>query len=192
MKKLKVNLFGESYRIHLLELNPTLFNKLQDAAKKLNEPLDEAVFNLFFFNKLNIIGIQSLNDLNKKSFCGLINNSKSQIEILYGRKRIAKFALNDLFIPTTLFPIYNTRVYNESHINLPEGLYIEEIEIGLMGSYEVEVDQFKIEKLKFHLVMLEGLNSSYELLHKISYKGRFLTSNKSDTLIRRQTGFLKN
>ena len=48
------------------------------------------------FNELNMDRFQSLNDIFKYTFSGLINNNKNHIEINYGRKRIAKFdALTD-------------------------------------------------------------------------------------------------
>lgn len=184
-KKLKVNLFGESYAVHMLALNSEQLSDFKETAKQLSEPLEEAIFNASFFMKLNNPKICSISDVNKKSFNGLVDNYKSQIEIKYGRKLIAKFPLHDLFEPTTLFPLFNTQIYKECHENLPRGLYMEEIEIGLVGTYEVEVGSFEIERLEFHLVKFKD----YKLLHKISYKETFLPLIKSDTLIIRQIGF---
>ena len=88
---LKVKLYGEALKVNKLEITSSLFPRFLEAAIIFKEPLHKAILNADFFNDLNIDRFQSLNDIIKYTFSGLINNNKNHIEINYGRKRIAKF-----------------------------------------------------------------------------------------------------
>ena len=78
-----------------------------------------------------------------------------------------------------------------SNENISDGIYVEEVEIGLIGIYEIEVQKFKIELLEFHLANLKVQNMNYELLESMYYENRKFTMVKSDTLLRSQNSFKK-
>ncbi|UMB61602.1 hypothetical protein MHL31_05200 [Lutibacter sp. A80] len=76
---LRVKLYGQSFQIHKLKMDSSLMQRIQNVANEFNEPLQDAILNINFFNKLNIDNIRTINDLIDTTFKGLINNSKSQI-----------------------------------------------------------------------------------------------------------------
>ena len=190
-KNLRVKLFGESLKIHKLKIDIDMMPTFIQVAKTIKLPFSEALLDIYFFRVLNMKKFQSLNDLIGFTFSGLINNYRNQVEITYGRKRLVKFNIDELFKPTTLFPIYNTEVNFVNMNKLSRGIYIEEKEIGLIGTYDIVVEKFQMDLLNFHLVKIELLNENLELLHIISYNEQVLQSIKSDVLLRCQRCFIK-
>ena len=187
---LRIKLYGESIKIHKIDINKNQLTNFNKVANELNEPLHMAILNLDFFRLLNLNEINSLTDIIDKTFVGLINNQKSQVEISFGRKKIAKFKADELFRTTRLFPMFNTQTKIFNTANLSEGIYIIEKEIGLVGHYELKLDHFQVDLLQFFLTELEIQKNNYELLHHIYYDNQFLTSIKSDTLLTSQSSFL--
>jgi len=190
-KPLRIKLFGESFKIHKLKIDDNMMPMLVNVANKVKLPLLEALLDINFFRILNSQELQCVNDLIGHTFNGLINNYRNQFEISYGRKRIAKFKIEELFYPTTLFPLYNTHINNININTISAGIYIEEREIGLIGTYEIMIEEFQIDFLKFYLTKIELLNENLETLHMMTYKGQLLPCVKSDTLLRYQRCFLK-
>lgn len=188
-KPLRVKLFGEALKIHKLKIDADLMPLFNQVASKIKLPLLEAFTDIEFFRVLNMKEFQSLNDLTGYTFCGLINNYRNQVEITYGRKRIAKFNIDTLLYPTTLFPLYNTQVNLINTRNLSAGIYVEEREIGLIGTYEISVENFQIDELQFYLTKINYSSVPYELLNAITYKNQKLICSKSDTLLNRQIAF---
>ncbi len=94
-----------------------------------------------------------------------------------------------MFIQQTLFPLYKTKIFNISTEKLSPGIYIEEVEIGLIGIYEIDIEDFQIGLLQFILTEIEISNSRHELLNAIYYNNTKLTLIKNDTLLRSQFSF---
>lgn len=187
---LKVKLYGESYKIHRLHINAQYVTHFQRVAIQLGEPINNALLNVNFFNDLGIKEINRIQDLSQSYFGGLINNEKSQIELWFGRRRLIKIKLENLFRQQTLFPLYQTQI-EEVNKKLKSGLYLEEREIGNIGIYEIKIEKFEIVNLKFHLSKIAFTQMRYELLNEISYGGNSLHLTKSDTLLRHQMCFFK-
>ena len=190
-KKLRIKLFGESFKIHKLKIDTDLLRIFINVANKVKLPFPEALLDIGYFRILNLEEFQSIHDLIGYTFSGLINNCRNQLEITYGRKRIAKFNIDEMFHPTTLFLLYNTQINSINMNNISTGIYIEEREIGLIGTYEVIVEAFQIDLLNFYLTKMELLNENLELLHMITYKEQLIPCVKSDSLLRHQRCFLK-
>ncbi|MBI9041954.1 hypothetical protein [Lutibacter sp.] len=188
-KIVRVKLFGEALKLHKLKIDVGLMPILIQVANKIKLPLLEALTDIEFFRVLNMKEFQSLNDLTSSTFSGLINNYRNQVEITYGRKRIAKFNIDTLLYPTTLFPLYNTQVNFINTRNLSTGIYVEEREIGLIGTYEIAVGNFQIDVLQFYLTKINYSSVPYELLNAITYNNQKLICLKSDTLLNRQIAF---
>jgi len=189
-KTLRVKLYGESLKIHKIELNNDRLEQFNEVANKLKEPLNLALLNIDFFKFLNIEGVHSLADIINGTFYGLINNNKAQIEISYGRKKIDKFKLDELFRATRLFPLFISQTNTIKTNNLKTGIYIVEQEIGLVGRHEVEIKNFNTDLLKFYLTEIEVQKNNYELLNIISYKNQSLPCIKSDILLTSQYSFI--
>ena len=190
-KPLRIKLFGESFKIHKLKIDDNMMPMLVNVANKVKLPLLEALLDINFFRILNSQGLQCVNDLIEHTFNGLINNYRNQVEISYGRKRIAKFKIEELFYSTTLFPLYNTQINNININTISSGIYIEEREIGLIGTYEIMIEELQIDLLKFYLTKIILSNENLELLKMITYKSQLMECVKSDSLLRHQRCFLK-
>jgi hypothetical protein len=190
-KKLRVKFFGESFVIHKLKIDDELITKFNNVALQLKIPLNEALLDIDFFRVLNIIEYESINDLISLTSVGLINNNKGQIEISLGRKRIAKFNTNELFNITTLFPLYKTRFNSFMISDISSNYHLEEREVGLIGFYEINVENFQIDLLHFHLSNLELINENCQVVHEVTYNGQRLPKTKSDSLLRYQRCFFK-
>lgn len=188
-KIVRVKLFGEALKIHKLKIDADLMPIFNQVATKIKLPLLEALTDIEFFRVLNMKDFQSLDDLTGSTFSGLINNYRNQVEITYRRKRIAKFNIDTLLYPTTLFPLYNTQVNFINTRNLSAGIYVEELEIGLIGTYEIAVENFQIDVLQFYLTKINYSSVPYELLNAITYNNQKLICLKSDTLLNRQIAF---
>jgi len=190
-KPLRIKLFGESFKIHKLKIDDNMMPMLVNVANKVKLPLLEALLDINFFRILNSQGLQCVNDLIEHTFNGLINNYRNQVEISYGRKRIAKFKIEELFYSTTLFPLYNTQINNININTISSGIYIEEREIGLIGTYEIMIEELQIDLLKFYLTKIILSNENLELLKMITYESQLMECVKSDSLLRHQRCFLK-
>jgi len=180
--QIKVKLYGESFRIHSLKIEEDCLEQFQRTADLLKEPLGEAVLNISFFKKLNINKYQSIQDIISYSFGGLINNFKSKIEIWQGRKCVEKLNMDSLVNSNTLFPLYvinkTTTTFNTADRNV-----LIEKEVGLIGQYEVNRNDFKIDLLKFDVSEVSYLNEVYQLLVAINYNSEEISPKKQDTLI---------
>ena len=118
--RVKVKLYGESFKIHSLDIKKNNYNLFKKAAFQLNESLEEALLNASFFSVLNLKEYESVQSLFKLTSGGLINNSKSSIELWQGRKRLQKFSLNDLFYCNTLFPLFSIK---RKDLNINTSIY---------------------------------------------------------------------
>ena len=134
---------------------------------------------------------QSLNDIIGYTFKGLINNYRNQVEITLGRKKIAKLKIDDLLRPQTLFPLFNVQIDIIDTSNLSTGIYIEEREIGLIGTYEIQIENFQLDALKFYFTKVNMFNTIHELLNKIAYNNHYLLQVKTDVLLKYQNSFIQ-
>ncbi|PWA09802.1 hypothetical protein DB891_06405 [Flavobacterium laiguense] len=150
----------------------------------MKQPLIEVIIDPFFYHYLKSKTIQSVEDLQGKSIERLINSTKNQIEIWYKNKKVQKLKINDLKEELLLFPLYNTTIHNKNS-SLEDGIYIEQKEIGLVGSFEINTDDFNINNLEFQLVQTK----EDIFLINLMYKNQALVCKKKDTLITFQNCF---
>jgi hypothetical protein len=178
--KLKVNLFGEAHTLKIVSFDPIQKMEYERIAHRMKLPLHQALTDPYFYFLLKNESIQSFDDFPVFSNKVLRNTPKNQIEIWYQNKKIQKLKINDLLQELLLFPIYNTQVI-ENDFASKNGIYIEQKEIGLIGQYEMRIENFRIEKLLFQL--------SDNNLQKITYDGREFKFIKSDALLTYQNSF---
>jgi hypothetical protein len=183
-KKLKINLYGESWTLKKFECSPTDFGLCQEIANKMKLTITEALLSPFFYYNLKLPNISSLEYLPGKVISGLLNTPSNQIEIWYDGKRMKRLHISDFNQADMLFPLYNVEKIKIEN-NYKPGIYIEQKAFGLIGSYEALINSFDLDNLKFRLLYLRGIN----LLQKISYEGTELKLKKKDALIRYQKGF---
>jgi len=178
--KLKISLFGESHILKRLFFNPIQQMEYEIIAQRMKQPLHQALTDPYFYFLLKKDSIQSFEDLEGFSNKVLLNTQKNQIEIWYQNKKIQKLKINDLLQELLLFPLYSTKVI-ENNFAPKNGICIEQREIGLIGQYEMMINNFKIDELLFQL---SGYN-----LQNITYDGREFKFIKSDALLTYQNSF---
>lgn len=187
LKSIKIKVYGESLKIHRIGFKGRDLPRFKTVIKNMNEPLEYLLLDAFFYKNLGISEIQSIQDLICHSAGGLINNHKAQIEIWSGRKRLNTFKLEELIRHTTLFPLYKVEVIQMDVTTIKKGVFYEEKEIGMVGIYEIPIDNFHIDLLQFYILTIE--NSKVELLDSINYENKKLIQIKSDTLVTYQCCF---
>jgi hypothetical protein len=184
LKKLKINLYGESWTLKKFECSPADFDLCLKVADNMKLSIEEALLSPFFYYNLKLPNIPSLEFLPGRKISGLLNTPLNQIEIWYDGIRIKKLNLSDFNQEDLLFPIYNVEKF-EIDNKFEPGIYIEQKAFGLVASYEVKVDSFNIENLRFRI--LELIDKT--LLQKITYDNQELKIKKKDVLICYQNGF---
>jgi hypothetical protein len=183
-KKLKINLYGESWTLKKFECSPSDFSLCQEIANKMKLNLTEALLSPFFYYNLKLPNISSLEYLPGKKISGLLNTPSNQIEVWYNGVRLKRLNISDFKQDDLLFPLYNVEKI-QINDNYKQGLYIEQKAFGLVASYEAKINNFSIDKLHFRLFNLTDKN----LLQKITYDNQELKIKKKDLLIIYQNGF---
>lgn len=184
LKKLKINLYGESWTLKKFECSAADFTFCLKVAEKMKLNLTEALLSPFFYYNLNLPNIPSLDYLPGKKISGLLNTPSNQIEIWFNGSRMKKLKLTDFNQDDLLFPLYNVEKI-EIDNKFEPGIYIEQKAFGLAASYEANLDSFNIENLHFRLLEL----TDKTLLQKITYDNLELKLKKKDVLVQYQNGF---
>ena len=192
MPKLKINLYGESWRLKKLQLDEELANKLLGAFSALKISIGQALLDLEFYDHLNHPSLKGVEDLQFDEVGGLLNGRKSLVEIWFNGKKVQKLNLDSLFRPNTLFSLYNTRIFDIKKENLEPGIYLVENEIGLIACYELAIENFEIDKLCFNLLTFQSKLKKTEVLSELFYKDELLICKGSDVLLNESEGFLIN
>ena len=182
--KLKINLYGDSWTLKKLECSPNDFSLCLDVAEKMKLSIEEALLSPFFYYNLKLTSISSLEYLPGKKITGLLDTPLNQIEIWLEGVRIRKLKLSDFQQDDLLFPIYNVQKIQIDN-NYKQAIYVEQKASGLIGSYEVLINNFELENLNFRLLEI----GDKLLLQKITYEDKELKLKKKETLIRYQNGF---
>ncbi|MBC5833814.1 hypothetical protein G6N05_02850 [Flavobacterium sp. F372] len=182
--KLKINLLGEAWKLKQVVFFDALLHTFDEVATKMKQPLNKVLIDPFFYHYLNNKTIQSIDDLQGNCFEGLINSPKNQIEIWYKNKKVQKLKINDLKEELLLFPLYKT-IIQKTNLQLEKGIYIEQKEIGLIGSFEIYTDNFSIDDLEFQLLQ----TNEQTILEKLIYKNQVLVCKKKDSLLTFQNCF---
>lgn len=184
LKKLKINLYGESWTLKKFECSPADFDLCLKVADNMKLSIEEALLSPFFYYNLKLPNIPSLDYLPCKKISGLLNTPSNQIEIWHNGVRIKKLKLSDFNQEDLLFPLYNVEKI-EIDDNYDSGIYLEQKAFGLVASYETNAKSFNVENLHFRLLEL----TDKTLLQKITYNNQELKLKKKDVLVRYQYGF---
>ena len=184
LKTIKINFFGELWTLKKVLLNPIEQEYFETIASRLKLPLYKALLDPFFYFHLKLNYISSIDKLPCEKISGILNNSKSHIEIWIDRKKIEKLQFTNLVTSQHLFPLFTTQklIVNFSSTS---GIYIEQKEIGYIGSYEFKIEDFSIEKLNF--ILIESNNEL--LLEKITYPNSKMVFKTKETLINYQNSY---
>jgi len=190
MNKLKINLFGELWKLTQLNLTAAEYEIMQSHAVELKTTINDVLLDVCF-SEINVFsGILSYPDLKHSNICGLLNTYKNQIEIWYAGKKIKKIGIRDLVDDYLLFPLYNSITSRLSYYDLPKGVYIEQKEIGLVVSYETFIDHFKLNDIEFNILKVEKHELCFDLLNNINHVNQILTKIESiDSLITNRVCF---
>src|SRR5690606_7304982 len=165
INKLKVDFFGEGICIKKGVFSEELFKRMEQTAQKLKQPLEEALIDPYFYFALKDNKVRSIEDIGGPIVNGLINTPKNRIEIWYKGQKVQKFTFDDLNDEYLLFPVFKTITKNIELQN-KLGLYVKQLEIGLIARYEITIGDFSLDNLKFHIIYYDGK----AILSKVSYR----------------------
>lgn len=158
--------------------------QFSNVAHKLKLSVHEAIANPFFYYKLAHHKIKSVDNLQKISKCGLVNSPKNQIEIWYKRRKVQKFTIDELNASLLLLPLFKTSKEDWAS-STEKGIYLEQKEFGLIGSYEIETNNFVLDHLHFDLFEYNNVLH----LENFTYEAKNLLLKKEDALITYQNTF---
>lgn len=188
MPKIKINTFGEGIEIRRLHLNAQTHEHWLAIATKRNRPLTDLLLDPFFYYGLKDKKIKELSDIDATLISGMLNTSKSQIEVWFKRRKVLKLQSNDLFNDLVLFPLFKIEQQVSLHSQpLENGLYVIQKTIGLLSSEQLEVvgQSLNIDDFTFAMSNYE----TEQFLIGITYQNQDLKFIKSDTMITYQTAF---
>ena len=182
---LKTNLFGELYTLRRVILNSIEQEYYELIAARIKQPLHQALLDPFFYYHLKLNSVDSLEKLPCEEVSGLMNTPKNQIEIWFEGKRIHKLKMEELNQDQYLFPLYavEKKVLN---VAIAPGIYIEQKEVGYIGSYEAKIADFSIEKIKFEMAVV----NNQQILQNVNYNGTITAFKKKETLITYQNSYV--
>lgn len=179
MKKLKIKFLGELWSLKKIILDPIQQEYFEQIAARTNTPLHEALIDPFFYHKLRLKSIQSVDDLKAVETSGLMNTKMNQVEIWYGGEKIIKQKIDEINKETTLFPLLESKA-ETIFPSQGQGLYVERRELGNIGSFEIMTEMFDYKKLSF---ILYKYNNGILLKKAIKYNNQQLKFQKKETLI---------
>ena len=189
-QKLKINLFGELWKLSKINLKKTELEALKTYSSKFKISKSEALLDVNFFDFLRARDITFYEDFENTSIKGLVNNGKSQIEIWFANKKVKKIKLFDLNNENLLFPLFDIQKTTLNYNMLQNGLYVEQKEIGLVSSYEMFLPQFSINNLSYYFVEVVNADIKFQMLQEIKYNREIIPKNsKTDSLITHQYSF---
>jgi hypothetical protein len=185
LHKLKINLHGEGESLHQVFIPDEQRLPFESLAQQLKLPVAHALIDPYFYHRLRDLKIQSWTDLQiERIYSGLVDTPKSLIEIWYMGRKVAKFSMRELTNELLLFPLYQIHLL-QAKTEMDKGFYIQQKEIGLVGSYELQTQNFSIDDLQF--IMIE--NAGKKMTHGFLYEAQNLKMTKKDTLLTFQNGF---
>jgi hypothetical protein len=184
LKKLKINLFGELWTLKKVLLNPIEKEYFENIASRLKLPLHQALLDPFFYHHLRLNAIPGIDKLPCKEVGGLINNINHQIEIWFNGKKTEKIDINDLEPSQYLFPLYQMKKAVITDAN-QVGIYIEQKEMGFIGSFETMLNEFSMDDLNFSLLQM----NNHLLLDNITHKNAKMVFKRRETLITYQNSY---
>lgn len=184
LQKLKINLFGERWVLMKVELNPIEQEYFTKIASSLKLPLYQGLLDPFFYHHLRLNSISSIDNIPCKKVGGLLNSSSHQLEIWLNGKKIQKITIPELEPTQYLFPLYQVKKALITNTN-QEGIYIEQKELGFIGSFETMVNDFSIDDLNFFLIEIKN----HLLLENITHQHSKMVFKKRETLITYQNSY---
>lgn len=182
-KKLIINVFGELWTLKKVDLSPIELDYYGSIATGMNSPLHEALIDPFFYPKLKLEKTQSFFDLKGTIISGITNHTSNQIEIWYDGIKEKIWVAN--LKNTTLFPTFQVKFETKENTQ-PKGFYIETYEFGKIGSFEIALDSYERENLKFQFL---NYGSSIFLQNNFIYNKIKLNLKKTDSYITQLNSF---
>ena len=177
-----INLFGTGCTVFRIRLSSLMVHKVNETAKKLGSPIEQAIFFADFFNELGEKRYRCVSDLSVSKYRGLLKDGNSHIEIRMNGRKKRDILVTDLLSKESLFPLYNIR-YNNVSESLNSIWSVTEKELGLFSCFEVDTTRLDIDKLVFEFNNVDTGYERLELLSSLQYDGELLKSKSSDTLV---------
>jgi len=177
LSKLRINLFGESFRISRVNHIPAGFLQLEPA--QFNENLSTLIL-----EETHPLIFETVKQ-------GLLDTYKNRIEIWFAGKKLHKTNISEIDPETALFPLFGSAIEKFDMQWCEEMVYLEEREIGLIAVYEANLEKFNPAQLSFSMNLVNYQQNEMKVLGNISYHNKNLIARPGDTLQTRSYFFRK-
>ncbi len=182
MNKIIINLIGTGSRVFRINPSTELLFKLKDTASRMKTSLELAFFDADFFSKLGDPNYKSLDDISNEKIQGLMNDSKSQVEIRTKGKKKRMISFQQLLHQQSLLPLYNIEFEKEID-EIKRAIVVVEKEVGLISCFEIMTEKFDLDKMKFEVTEIDTGIEKLQILTGITYSEQRLYSVSDDTLV---------
>ncbi|AWG22917.1 hypothetical protein FFWV33_15975 [Flavobacterium faecale] len=188
MPKIKINTFGEGIEIRQLHLDPDTYQKWNAIAARKNRLLADLLLDPFFYYQLKDSRFKEMTDIDSVLVSGMLNTTKSHIEIWFDRRKVQKIQSHEIFNEIVLFPLFKLATSQSFVANdLEKGIYVVQKTIGLIRSEQLQISEQKLNMDDFIFTIAEWEKTKF--VTEIKYKNQTLNPVKSDTSIIYQTAF---
>jgi hypothetical protein len=92
-QKLKINLFGELWKLSKIELEKQGLDALTSYSTKFKISKAEALLDINFYDRIGIDGIERYEDFKNIFISGILSGVKNQIEIWFAKKKLKNIVL---------------------------------------------------------------------------------------------------
>lgn len=180
LNKYSIKLIGNGVQFWIAQFPASTWNKIIQIMKIGNLSLAEVIFDL---DILNQIGFESWTSIPYQSEVIASDISiGNKIEIKLRNKKILNIKSIDLLDTNYLFPLYNIEKQISDNIK-PRSIAFGYHTTGVIQSFRITNELFKIDDLKFRLCKHPTINNGYQVSHLI-YKGETLKTEPLDFNIR--------
>ncbi len=125
--------------------------------------------------------------LGKHIFKGASVKEHGFMEIKQNNKNVFKGNIQTICLDNLLFPLFNSEtkpllISGEEGITITTGVFMK----GLVGSYNLSIEEFINDKLQFHLLELDNFKTTGTFMDFISYEGFIMKPQPIDYVITSQ------
>ncbi len=191
--KIKLNIIGYGVNYLVFKPDAAFMDALSNYSINNNCEKDLAIFDLDFFDFLNIPGINSYMDLNyTHSYMGLDLSKPGTLEIKNGRNLILKKSVNQLLAPS----LFDNLIITNQFIDLNElgnSIVIKETITGQISGILFDILELTdLTNLVYPLATINLAEKKTNILFDLYLENHDMNAGKNDYVIRTSEAYFIN
>ena len=191
--KIKLNIIGYGVNYLVFKPDAAFMDALSNYSINNNCEKDLAIFDLDFFDFLNIPGINSYMDLNyTHSYMGLDLSKPGTLEIKNGRNLILKKSVNQLLAPS----LFDNLIITNQFIDLNElgnSIVIKETITGQISGILFDILELTdLTNLVYPLATINLAEKKTNILFDLYLENHDMNAGKNDYVIRTSESYFIN